>query len=178
MALKIWKKLSGKTLFKNDYWSYLLDEFEIEGSGKGKYHYVHTIGSTMIIPVTNDNKIILVNQYRYLNQKESIEFPCGSVEEGLLFEDNAIKELREETGFSSMKLIKAGEFSPYNGVSDEMCVVYVAKNLFSDPLEGDFTEDFELKFASPSEIDIMIDNNIIWDGMSIAAWTLAKKYFK
>lgn len=177
MPLKRWKKLSQKTLFNNKYWSYLLDEFEIEDKGKGEYHYVHLLGSTMIIPVTNNNKIILVNQYRYLNQKESIEFPCGSVEEGHSFEENALKELREETGYSGSDLKKVGEFSPYNGVSDEMCHVFIAKNLFKDALQSDFTEDLENIEASPDEIDKMIEQNIIWDGMTISAWTLARKHF-
>lgn len=177
MAIKSWKKLSQKVLFQNKYWKYFLDEFEIEGKGKGEYHYLHLIGSTMIIPVTANNKIILVNQYRYLNQKESIEFPCGSVEEGLSFEDNAIKELREETGYSANELIKAGEYSPYNGVSDEMCHVYIAKKLFSNELKADFTEDFEFLELNPVEIDNMIDSGIIWDGMTISAWTLARKHF-
>lgn len=177
MPLKHWKKLSQKTLFTNKYWSYLFDEFEIEGNGKGEYHYLHLIGSTMIIPVIENDKILLVNQYRYLNQKESIEFPAGSVEEGFSFEDNAIKELREETGYSASELTKIGEFSPYNGVSDEICQVFIARELFNNALKADFTEDFEFLKISPEEIDNMIDRGIIWDGMTISAWALARKYF-
>lgn len=175
MPIKRWKKLSQKLLFQNKYWKYLLDEFEIEDKGKGEYHYLHLIGSTMIIPMTSNNKILLVNQYRYLNQKESIEFPAGSVEDGYSFEQNAIKELREETGYSANELIKAGEFSPYNGVSDEMCHVFIAKDLFRNELKADFTEDFEFLELTPAEIDNMIDIGTIWDGMTICAWTLARK---
>ena len=99
MSLKPWKKLSEKTFYKNDHWSYNIDEFVIGEGEKKEYHYVHTPGSSMVIPITNDNKIVMVKQYRYLNQKESYEFPCGAVEEGLTYQENALKELREEAGY-------------------------------------------------------------------------------
>ncbi|MCF8242409.1 MAG: NUDIX hydrolase [Melioribacteraceae bacterium] len=174
MPLKRWKKLSQREIKRNDYWEYLLDEFEIEPGNKGEYHYVHTLGSTMIVPFTSEKKIILTNQYRYLLDKESLEFPCGSVHKELSFEDNAIKELREEAGYDSNELIFVGEFAPYNGVGDEICKVYVAHKLLHSPLPIDETEEFEILEYSFDEIEKLISENKIWDGMTIAAWTLAK----
>lgn len=178
MTLKRWNRLSQKTIIRNDHWSYNLDEFEIEGGVKGEYHYVHTLGSTMIIPVTKNNKLLLVNQYRYLNQKESLEFPCGSVEPGLTETENALKELREETGFSSARLIKSGEFSPYTGASDEMCTVFIGLDLFKAPLPGDDTEEFILIEKSFSEIEQLIENNLIWDGLTLSAWIISRTLIK
>lgn len=173
--LKKWKTLSSKTVSQNDHWSYKLDKFEIDGVGKGDYHYVHTGGSTMVIPITETKKVLLVNQYRYLNQRESLEFPCGSIQTEISAEENAIKELREETGFSGKQIEFIGKFSPYSGVSNEMCSVFMATKLFSSPLDSDDTEDFELLEYSPSQIDEYIRNGKIWDGMSIAAWFMAKE---
>lgn len=178
MPLKHWKNISQRTVIKNDHWSYRLDEFEIEGGSRGEYHYVHTCGSSMVIPVTEGGKILMVNQFRYLNQKESLEFPCGSVEEGLTAEENAIKELREETGFTAEKLEKAGEFSPYTGASDEMCTVFIARGLSPAPLKADMTEEFEVSEKTFSEIENLIESNFIWDGLSLSAWMLAKKYLR
>lgn len=177
MSLKQWKSLSKKTIIKNEHWSYNLDEFEIDNGHKGLYHYVHTLGSSMIIPVTAENTFLLVNQFRYLNQKEGLEFPCGSIEQGLKSEENALKELREETGYSANELFKAGEFAPYTGASDEICEVFIAKDLFKSPLSGDLTEEFELLEKSFEEIETLIENNTIWDGLTISAWTISKKYF-
>lgn len=176
MPLKRWNKNSQRTVIKNDHWSYRLDEFEIEGGSRGEYHYVHTGGSSMVIPVKDNGSILLVNQFRYLNQKESLEFPCGSVEEGLTAEENAIKELREETGFTAAKLEKAGDFSPYTGASDEICTVFIARGLSPAPLKADVTEEFELVEKTYSEIESLIESNFIWDGLSLAAWVLAKKH--
>ena len=176
MSLKRWNRISERTVIKNDHWSYRLDEFVIEGGSRGEYHYVHTCGSSMVIPVTDSGSILMVNQFRYLNQRESLEFPCGSVEEGLSAEENAIKELREETGFTAEILQKVGEFSPYTGASDEMCTVFIARELSPAPLKADATEEFELVEKTCSEIESLIETNSIWDGLSLSAWLLAKKY--
>ncbi len=175
MSLKKWKKLGQKTVFANDHWKYNLDTFEIEDGTKGEYHYVNTNGSTMVVPFLSDDQLLLVNQYRYLNQKESLEFPCGSVEEGLSKEENAIKELREETGKSG-KLKYVGEFSPYTGASDEMCSVFIGKDLYDSPLPNDSTEEFELIKMSISEFEKLIKQNKIWDGLTLSAWVLTKNY--
>ncbi len=177
MSLKKWKKLGQKTIYKNDHWSYNLDEFEIEGGTKGKYHYVHTLGSTMVVPFVSKEKILLVNQYRYLNQKESLEFPCGAIEPGLSKIENATKELREETGKNgNLKYI--GEFSPYTGAADEMCSVFFATELFDSPLPSDLTEEFELAEYSIGEFENLIKQNIIWDGLTLSAWILTKNYLE
>ena len=77
--LSRWKKLTSKIIYTNPWWTYTLDSFQIPDGVKGEYHYVHSEGSSMIVPVMEDGKIILVNQYRYLGERESIEFPCGGV---------------------------------------------------------------------------------------------------
>lgn len=175
MSLKKWSRITQKTIFKNDHWSYNLDNFEIEGGTKGEYHYVHTLGSTMVVPFISPNEILLVNQYRYLNQKESLEFPCGSIEDGLSIEENAIKEFREETGKSG-KLKFVGEFSPYTGASDEMCSVFIAENLIDSPLPSDETEEFEIVKMQISEFEKLIKENKIWDGLTLSAWILTKNF--
>jgi ADP-ribose pyrophosphatase len=175
MSLKKWKKLDQKTVFANDHWKYNLDTFQIEDGTKGEYHYVNTNGSTMVVPFLSDDQLLLVNQYRYLNQKESLEFPCGSVENGLSKEENAIKELREETGKSG-KIKYVGEFSPYTGASDEMCSVFIGKDLYDSPLPYDSTEEFEIVKMSIREFEKLIKQNKIWDGLTLSAWILTKNY--
>lgn len=174
MALKPWKRLSESVLFKNLWWTYKRDEFELPTGRRGEYHYVHTNGASMVIPVMSDGKILAVKQYRYLCERESIEFPCGSVKDGSDYAETASHELAEETGFSAKRVTLVGKFNPYNGVTDEMCHVYVAHDLYRVECVPDETEEFELLPLSPDEIDRLIRDGEIWDGMSLAAWQIAK----
>lgn len=60
------------------------------------------------IIVEKNNKFLIVRQLRYGTMKETIEFPCGTVEKGEFVEDAAIRELEEETG---IKIAKENKYS-------------------------------------------------------------------
>jgi ADP-ribose pyrophosphatase len=175
--LSRWKKLSSKIIRKNSWWTYKLDMFQIPKGVKGEYHYVHTEGSAMIVPVADDGRIILVNQYRYLCDRESVEFPCGGVKPGYTYDDMARLELEEETGYLARSWDVAGEFNPFNGATDEICRVFVARDLTLAKPKPESTEEFEVLFTSPKNIETMIDEKKIWDGMTLAAWALVRKRF-
>jgi len=174
MALKAWKKLSESVFFRNPWWTYKKDVIVLPSGKTGEYHYVYTNGSSMVVPILGDGKLILVNQYRYLLGKESIEFPCGSVKNGSTHDKTAREELLEETGYSARVLMPAGEFNPYNGVTSEICRVYVARELEFLGGTPDDTEEFEIIRLAPDEVDKQIQTGVIWDGMTIAAWSIAK----
>ncbi|MCK9409734.1 MAG: NUDIX hydrolase [Bacteriovoracaceae bacterium] len=175
--LKRWKTLSSKIVLKNPWWTYKLDEFQIPGGTIGEYNYVYTPGSSMIVPVTQDGKILLVNQYRYLSDKESIELPCGGVKEGKSHEEMAHIELEEETGYCATQLRAIAEFNPFNGVTNETCKVFLASGLVQTTAVPDVTEEFEIVYKTPEEIEALIQTNTIWDGMTIAAWGLVRHIF-
>jgi ADP-ribose pyrophosphatase len=129
----------------------------------------------MVIPIDADGRVLLVNQYRFLVDRESIELPCGAVKEGATHDQTAWQELAEETGYSARELFQVGEFNPYNGITDEMCRVYVARGLVHVGANPDDTEEFELLRKTPDEIDAQIADGSIWDGMTIAAWGAARR---
>lgn len=177
MALKEWKFKSSELKFKNPWWEYRLDRCYIPNGKEYEYHYVHTAGSAMVVPVQESGKIILVNQYRYLNKRFSIEFPAGGIKTGEEPDLIAHKELIEETGFDG-EIQKIGIFNPYNGVTSEYCHVYIARNLSPSTKETkDEQEEFEIVSLFPREIDEKIDSNEITDGMTMAAWSMTRKNF-
>jgi ADP-ribose pyrophosphatase len=133
-------------------------------------------GSSCVVPVLPDGRLVLVNQYRYLRDRESLEFPCGGVKEGQTFDDTAVQELAEEAGYHAREWAIAGEFNPYNGVTDEMCRVFIAKRLTPVVVPHDDTEEFEKVTLTPEELEARIISGVIWDGMTIAAWALAKPH--
>ncbi len=174
MPLRPWKKISESVLFKNSWWTYKRDDVTLPSGDPGEYHYVHSLGSSMIIPIMVDGRVLTVKQYRYLAERESLEFPCGSVKEGSSHDETAWTELIEETGYSSNRIYLIGEFNPYNGVTNEMCHVYIARELQHVGAIPDVTEEFELHALTGDEIDERIRDGTIWDGMTIAGWHLVK----
>jgi ADP-ribose pyrophosphatase len=175
MKLERWKKLRLVNEIKNPWWTYRTEEFRLPSGTIGQYHFVHTNGSSLTIPVQDDGRIVLVRQYRYLCDRNSLEFPCGSVKDGSTYKATARTELAEEANFAAAHLEEIGMFNPYNGVTDEICKVYLATRLSPAHSIPDETEQFEKVFLKPSEIEQKIGTGEIWDGMTLAAWVLAQK---
>jgi ADP-ribose pyrophosphatase len=175
MSLKPWKNLSSEVKYKNPWWTYIVDKYRLPSGKEGEYHYVYTGGSVYIIPALGNGKLLMVRQYRYLNERFSLEFPGGGVREGENPDEIARKELIEETGFDG-ELEKVGIFNPFSGVTNEYCHVYIARNLkVSDKEKPDISEEFELHEVSASELEEKISTNEIFSGMSLASWALAKE---
>jgi ADP-ribose pyrophosphatase len=178
MGLKRWKKISEVPVVENPWWTYKRDVYELPSGQRGEYNYVYSHGSSLIIPVKDDGTIILINQYRYLCDRESLEFPCGGVKQGSTHDETAWHELVEETGYSAHQLVLLSQFNPYNGVTNEMCHVYVARGLHYVGDNPDDTEEFEVTALHASDIDERIRQGVVWDGMTLAAWSQARLLMK
>jgi 8-oxo-dGTP pyrophosphatase MutT (NUDIX family) len=170
----VWKTLSSKIVFKNPWWQVRKDTFKTHVGKKGVYYIIDIKESAFIIPV-KENKILFEKQYRYPIKKWTIELPGGSVKEKSNTRKAAEEELREELGYEAGKLERIGKFVPYNGMSSEICSVFLATNLKFIGADKEETE-----FIDPVEIEIkqaykMIEENKIIDGMTIAAMFLVRK---
>ncbi|OGU57525.1 MAG: hypothetical protein A2X64_04670 [Ignavibacteria bacterium GWF2_33_9] len=169
---EIFDKISSEVLFSNPYWKYKLDKYRLPSGSIGDYHFIDSRGSSLIIPELDNHTFVMTNQFRYLNHKFSIEFPGGGLPEGVSFEDNVIKELEEETGYIAHKLELLGEFNPFNGVTNEICKVFLASELTKSKQKLDDTESISIMKVDKNDIFQLIKSNKIWDGMSISAYFL------
>ncbi|MCX7879281.1 MAG: NUDIX hydrolase [Ignavibacteria bacterium] len=166
------EKVSEVIVDKNPYWEYIVEDYVLPNKKIAKYYYVHTLGSIMIIPMLEDNRFILTKQYRYLNKRESLEFPGGGVKKGFTIEESALNELIEETGYKAGEIKKIGHFNPCNGLTDEICNVFIASNLEKFKQKLDESEEISVCIFSYDEIIDNIKSGTIWDGMTLASWSL------
>jgi ADP-ribose pyrophosphatase len=171
----MWKTLSSKIVHKNNWYCVKRNDVVLPNKNKATYFIVSRPGSSLIVPVKG-NKIILEKQYRYQINKWFIELPCGGVKKNSTYLKTAVAELREELGYKAKNLKSIGQFAPYNGVSNEICRVYLATGLkyIGSRLEG-------TELIKPLEVEIekvyrMVDTGKIQDGMALAGLLLARKY--
>jgi ADP-ribose pyrophosphatase len=172
--MKPYKTITKTVVYKNPWWQYCCDQIGLPSGKSGEYHYVLTNGSSMVIPETGEGKLLLVRQYRYTGKRDSIEFPCGGVKAGATYDETAKQELVEETGFYPGELKQVGGFNPCNGLIDEICRVYIARDLRFVGAKPDETEQFDLVFLTREEVDARIQDGTIWDGMTLASWAIAR----
>lgn len=174
--LKRLRRLSTELLHKNPWWEYRRDEYLHPNEEKGEFFYVHTLGSVFVIPVLNDGRFVLLRQFRYLNQIESLEFVGGGMKPGCEYEGMAREELREEAGYEAGVLTPIGWFNPMNGASDERCYVFVARQLTPVGSRPESSEEFEPVLVTSDELGGLIRSGEIWDGMTLAAYALYKQH--
>ncbi len=168
--IKQLKTLTSVVKYRNPYWEYKFDTYTLPDGTAGEYHYVSTPGSVMIVPKAGIDEFVLIKQFRVLNGRESIEFPGGGMKPGSSPGENAENELIEEAGYRPGKMTLLGQHNPCNGLTNEICNVFLAENLAKTSSRPDPEEEFEEIIMSVKEIINNINKGVIWDGMTIAAW--------
>lgn len=172
------KKISEENLHENPWMKYKHDVFADGIGGSNDYYYLETPGCAMVVPVLDDGRLVLVRQYRYLREKDSIEFPCGGLKVDEAPQDAVDRELTEETGYQAHEFVKIGVFEGLNGLVKDACHVFIAEQLdkVGEP-QHDPSEYIELIIRRPDEIDEMIRKNEIWDGQTLATWAMVHHQF-
>lgn len=169
------KKISSEIIHKNPWWDYKKDRIIRPDGSEGDYFYAETPGNAVIIPVMDDGRLLLVREYRVLHDKYGIQFPGGAIspDEGVL--QAARRELLEETGYASENLISIGMFEPSVGMIKDMSHVFIANELalMQKPEMTQF-EHTELFIRRIDEFEDMIKRGEVWNGQTLAAWTLAR----
>jgi ADP-ribose pyrophosphatase len=95
-------------------------------------------------------------------ERNTLEIPAGTLEEGESHEECAMRELIEETGFQASKLYKLTEYLPAPGYSSEIIYIYKANELTK-------VSDAELPvtFVELSDILALIRKGEIKDGKTV-----------
>ena len=131
-------------------------------------------GAVAIVAVDDQQRVVLVKQYRHAVRALTIEIPAGTLEPDEDPLEAAQRELREETGFTADRFDPIGGIYPAPGWSTEYIYLYVATGLTPGPMATEPDESIELlRVPLPDAID-MIRSGAINDGKSISALFLAR----
>lgn len=132
-------------------------------------------GAAVILPIDEQGRITVVNQYRPSLKKWLIELPAGTLEVGEPIEACAHRELEEETGFSAQSMISLGQVTPLAGFCDEIQYLFVAKQLSKTArFQCDEDEVIEVLSLSVEQLEQKIINGDITDAKTIACLSKAK----
>lgn len=157
-----------------------VDEVELPNGKTSNREIVKHPGAVAVIAVTKDKKIILVEQFRKALERSIIEIPAGKIEVGEAPEITALRELEEETGYTTEKLHYIQSFATSPGFADEIIHLYFADNIekMEQPVGLDEDEFVELLHVTMPEMEEMVKKQQIYDAKTAFAYIWLKDYFK
>lgn len=97
---------------------------------RNEYYVIDANDWVVVIPVIDDS-FLMVKQWRHGSKSLSIEFPGGVVEKGEKAEEGAARELLEETGCKSGRLVHLGTMSPNPAINGNRVHFFAAYDLTS-----------------------------------------------
>ena len=129
--------------------------------------FVRHPGAVMMIPMLDDDHVVLERQFRYPLGRAFIEFPAGKIDPGEALLDCAQRELLEETGYRARDWNHLGGFNNAVGYSDERIDVFVARSLTPDTTRRDPGEVLEVFSLRWRELEQWVRDGKITDGKTI-----------
>jgi 8-oxo-dGTP pyrophosphatase MutT (NUDIX family) len=166
-----WKVLKSEYVYKDRWFIARADSCEMpDGRIVEPYYVLEFPNWCNVVVVTEDEKIVMVKQYRHAIGKVTIELPGGVIDENETAEEAAIREVLEETGYVVKEIQLLYKTSPNPATNNNDASFFLAKT--SKHVESqnfDPFEDMDVQLYTKDEILAMIDNSQIVHGVQIGA---------
>ncbi len=128
----IWTLQHRKTIFSTRVFT-IAELQSLSPNGEpGNFTVMDAPDWAIIVPVLkkdDEDHFVMVRQWRHGSQELSLEFPGGVFEPGEDSLNAALREMREETGFTAEKVEYAGVFSPNPAIMSNRVHFFIARDL-------------------------------------------------
>jgi ADP-ribose pyrophosphatase len=172
------KTISSEELIRTSIFHVTLDHALDPDGFEIKRAIVQHPGSTVVMPVDDKRRVLLVRQYRLPAMKYLWELPAGRIDPGENALQAAKRELREETGCRAKKFIKLAEFYPSPGFLAEKMTIYLAREITMGQAEPMEDERIQTRWFTAREIDDLIRSRKILDAKTMIGFLRWQRYLK
>lgn len=166
------RTVSSQAIFTGRVISLQVDEVQLPDGSLSTREIVKHPGAVAILAV-QDERMLVVTQYRKALEKIQVEIPAGKLEPGEDLAVAANRELEEETGYRAKSLNHLCSFYTSPGFANEILHLYVTDDLEPGTLKPDQDEFIESEWITFAEAQEWIAQGLISDAktmLSVFAW--------
>jgi len=120
------EKISSSKIFNGEILKFYFDKVRLPNGNIATREKISHPGAVGIVPITKDNRVLLVRQYRYPINDITVEIPAGKIDEGESPKLCARRELAEEVGAVDGKMKSLLSFYTSPGFCDELLHLFLA----------------------------------------------------
>lgn len=168
------KTLESELLYKGAILNLRRDKVTVQ-NGESYREIIEHNGGAVLAAVTDEGKMVMVRQYRNPAKRVVFEVPAGKIDMGEGPEATAVRELKEETGYTAGKIRYLSCFYPTVGYSEEKLYIYLCTELEPGETAFDENECLDIEEWDIEELYQMILNGQIQDGKTIIAVFLVRE---
>ena len=149
------------------------DKVTVQG-GTSYREIVEHNGGAVMAALTEDKTLVMVRQYRKPADKVMLEVPAGKIDPGEMPLEAAVRELKEETGYTASKVEFLTEFYPSVGYSEERLYLYLCTGLTPGETCFDENEAIEIEEIDLDRLFKMAMSGELDDAKTIIAILMVK----
>lgn len=163
------KTIKKKEIYKGKIVDLSIHDVLLPNGDKSQREVVKHPGAVAIIALTEENKLVLVKQFRKPLEKVIAEIPAGKLEKGEAPLVCAKRELEEETGYLAKEWRELGSFYTSPGFADELIYIFLASDLIKGVAKTDDDEFVECLELTLEEAKELMNEQLIHDAKTVIA---------
>jgi len=145
--------VSSELRLSGGYLTVVRDTVALPDGTQATREYIRHPGAVAVVPILDDGRIVMVRQYRHAVGRILLELPAGKLDPGEPVLGCAVRELREETGYSARQWARAGGFHNAAAYSTETMEIWFARGLVPGTQRLDPGEFLEVLAVEATELD-------------------------
>lgn len=163
MKLPNWRVTASSYVIDTPHLRLRKDTIELpDGTIVNDYFVRESRGFVVIFALTDDDRVVLVRQYKHGAGRILLELPAGAIDPGEEPRQTALRELAEETGYEagSMELLRSFVTDPTN--ADTIAYLFLARGARKTREQDlDVTEDIQVELASVPQLRELVRDGSI-----------------
>ncbi len=173
-----WNIVSTKEVYSNYFINLFEDTLDVQGQEKIYVRGTRKDYST-IVPFISDDEILVIKSYRHIVDSIQIEVPSGYIDEGESAKQAAIRELKEETGYSAKEVVSIGTYTSDYTMFEQTGNLFIGYDLVKDHGQSlGLMEQIDVVIMKINEIKQLLLKGVILNAASIVALYRALDFHK